>query len=205
MLKRIFSLIITISFMSSCSSIYGIKTTKALTEEEIIQQAKNYNIPLANNYILDTSFYHFLATFKDTSLAITKNNHSQPLQVLYYQNTANTFNLVSYHANCYTGGFPNLKWNRNGVFNNFIPGQQAPLDDLLTVKKQFDYIRPLTGVQPFNTVEYDFIVLVYWSRFMGRQSKRLIKLVQKNAKLASNKKVKIIYINNDNFFVHISK
>jgi len=180
--------------------MYGIKKTKSLTEEKIIEQAKKYNIPLANNYVLDTSFYHFLASLKDTSLAIAKNNHAQPLQVLYYDKLKN-WQMVSYHANCYTGGFPNLKWNRNGVFNSFIPEQQAPLDDLLTVKKHLEYVRSLTGVQPFNTINYDYIVIVYWSKFMGRQSKRLIKLVQDNAKLAIDKKVKVIYVNNDNFSI----
>lgn len=184
--------------------MYGIKKTKSLTEEKIIEQAKKYNIPLANNYILDTSFYHFLASLKDTSLAIAKNNHAQPLQVLYYDKLKN-WQMVSYHVNCYAGGFPNLKWNRDGVFNTFIPEQQAPLDDLLTVKKHLEYVRSLIGVQPFNTINYDYIVIVYWSKFMGRQSKRLIKLVQDNTKLSNGKKVKVIYVNNDNFFNHMGK
>jgi hypothetical protein len=173
--------------------------TKPLNEDEIIHQAKKYNIPIADNYILDTSFYQFLVKLKDTSLEVAKNNHTQPLQVLYYNQLQN-WQMVSYHANCYTGGFPNLNWNRNGVFNTFIPYQQAPLDNLLTLKKHFEYLRSLTGVQPFNTINYDYIVLVYWSKFMGRQSKRLIQLVQDNAKLANDKKVKVIYVNNDNFF-----
>ncbi len=205
MRKKFNVVFIIVVITSSCTAMYGIKSNKHLSENEIILASKKFNIPIENSYSLDTSYYNFLSNIKDTALRTARNNHSQPLQVLYYQNTANTFNLVSYHANCYAGGFPNLKWKRNGVFNNFIPQQQAPLDDILTVKNHFEYIRPLTGVQPFNTVEYDYIVLVYWSRFMGRQSKRLIQLVQDNAKLANNKKVKIIYVNNDNFFMHISK
>lgn len=35
---------------------------------------------------------------------------------------------------------------------------------------------------------------------MGRQSKRLIGFVQDNVKLATDKRVKIIYVNTDNFF-----
>ena len=35
---------------------------------------------------------------------------------------------------------------------------------------------------------------------MGRQSKRLIHLVQENSLLAGDKKVKIIYANTDNIF-----
>jgi hypothetical protein len=35
---------------------------------------------------------------------------------------------------------------------------------------------------------------------MGRQSKRLIHFVQENSKLEKEKKVKIIYANNDNIY-----
>ena len=47
---------------------------------------------------------------------------------------------------------------------------------------------------------YDYIVFVYWNRFMGRQSKRLIHFVQENYKLAKDFNVKIIYVNTDNVF-----
>ena len=52
----------------------------------------------------------------------------------------------------------------------------------------------------FPNLEWERDVIVHWSRFMGRQSKRFIRLVQENAKLAGNQKVKIIYVNNDNVF-----
>jgi hypothetical protein len=49
-------------------------------------------------------------------------------------------------------------------------------------------------------MNYDYIVVVVWSDCMGRQSKRLCNLVRKNINLApENHKVKMIYINVDNF------
>ena len=36
---------------------------------------------------------------------------------------------------------------------------------------------------------------------MRRHSKWLVKVIKKNCKLADGKTVKIIYVNNDNFFV----
>ncbi len=36
---------------------------------------------------------------------------------------------------------------------------------------------------------------------MGRQSKRLIRIVRENAKLAPSKKIRIVYANNDNLMV----
>jgi len=52
----------------------------------------------------------------------------------------------------------------------------------------------------FSSDEKDDIVIVYWSRFMGRQSKRLIRFVQENSKIGTDQKVKIIYANTDNRF-----
>jgi hypothetical protein len=37
---------------------------------------------------------------------------------------------------------------------------------------------------------------------MGRQSKRLIALVQKNARLNKQDRIKIIYVNSDNAYVY---
>jgi hypothetical protein len=41
---------------------------------------------------------------------------------------------------------------------------------------------------------------VYWNRFSGRQSKRLVRVVKDNVRLAKEKKVMVIYVNSDNFW-----
>jgi hypothetical protein len=103
-------------------------------------------------------------------------------------------------VNCYAGGFPNLNWNRQGIFNEFIPKQQAPIDSLLTLTTQLNFLKPLSKSYLISTESYDYVIVVYWSRFMGRQSKRFIRIIQKNIQLEKTKKVKIIYANNDNIF-----
>jgi hypothetical protein len=62
------------------------------------------------------------------------------------------------------------------------------------------YLKPIFENSKLSVDGYDYIVIVYWNRFMGRQSKRLIHFVQENSKLQKDKKVKIIYVNNDNIF-----
>jgi hypothetical protein len=59
----------------------------------------------------------------------------------------------------------------------------------------------LVQTETFLAKDYNYVVVVFWSRVMGRQSKRLIKFVQKNALLAKEQKVKIIYANVDGIFV----
>ena len=85
----------------------------------------------------------------------------------------------------------------------FPPRQQAGIDSIVPLKTQLKYLRPLSQTQKFSAEDYDYIVLVYWSRFMGRQSERLIRFVQNNRALEKEKKVKIIYANTDNLFANL--
>jgi hypothetical protein len=40
---------------------------------------------------------------------------------------------------------------------------------------------------------------------MGRQSKNLIHTVQQNARLAADKRIKLLYVNNDNLFSQLNE
>ena len=138
--------------LTGCSSIfssmYGIKKTKKLDEKIINRYAKKFNIPNTDNYELDTAFTSFLF-IQDTSIYKQLNNHFQPLQALYFDISGS---LKSYQVNCYAGGFPNLNWNRQGIFNEFIPKQQAPIDSLLTITTQLNFLNPLVNFPIFQTI-----------------------------------------------------
>jgi len=191
--------LITLTFvfgLTGCSSIftglYGIKKTKIVDEKTVVRYAKKYNIPSADNYELDTAYFSYLFSLDTTKYKSQIKNHYQPLQALYYDNSGH---LKSFQVNCYAGGFPNLKWDRNEIMTTFPPKQQAPIDSIVSLETQMKYLKP-----KLSTESYDYIVIVYWNRFMGRQSKRLIRFVQKNIKLENEKKVKLIYANTDNIF-----
>jgi hypothetical protein len=83
----------------------------------------------------------------------------------------------------------------------FPPKQQAPVDSIVPFEIQKKYLKPLTQSAEFSSDNYDYVVVVYWNRFMGRQSKRLIRFVQDNCKLEPKRKIKILYANTDNIFV----
>jgi hypothetical protein len=69
------------------------------------------------------------------------------------------------------------------------------------VQQVFAGINPLNNA-PFPDLRtYDYTVLVYWCRFMGRQSKRLVRVVQDNVRLGEGKKIMVLYVNTDNFWV----
>ena len=189
--------------LQSCSSLllktYGLKTMKPLTAEEIIRQGKKYKIPESDAYELDSTYYSFIKSLDTSRYKQVIKDHFQPLQAIYYDKTGQ---MCSFHINCYCGGFPNLKWNRNGNFETFLPKQQAPLDSVFTLEKQLSFMQPLAHQDTLTITPFDYIVVVHWSRYMGRQSKRLIALIQKNARLTNRERIKIIYVNSDNAFLY---
>jgi len=187
--------------LTSCSTIlsklYGIKEKKPVDENTIYRYSKKYDIPSEDCYEMDTSYLSFLKSFDTTIYKTQIKNHYQPLQALYFDETGQ---LQSFHVNCNAGGFPNLKWNRNNIMQTFPPGQQTPEDSILSLDEQLEHLKPLSQTKKFNPENFEYIVVVYWNRFMGRQSEKLVQVIQENCKIATDKKVKIIYVNNDNIF-----
>lgn len=183
--------------LTNCVGLYGIKTPQPVDQKTILLYSDKYNIPRSDSYELDSTYISFISSFDSTSHKAQKKNHLQPLQALYYDKKGK---LQSFQVNCYAGGFPNLKWNRNGIMTSFPPQQQAPLDQIIPLEKHLTFLRPLSPSGKLPTESYDYVVILYWNKFMGRQSERLVQYIQDNSKLATDKKVKIIYANTDNIF-----
>lgn len=174
-----------------------MKKIKIVDEKTIVSYSEKYNIPIADSYELDTAYLSYLFSLDTTIYKFQIKNHYQPLQALYYDHLGY---LKSFQVNCFAGGFPNLKWNRYETMTTFPPKIQAPIDSIISLDTQIKYLKPLSKTSKFTVENYDYIIIVYWNRFMGRQSKRLIHYVQENSKLEKEKKVKIIYANTDNIF-----
>jgi hypothetical protein len=189
--------------LTSCSAIvrqfYGIKNPKNINETTIIKFAEKYNIPIRDIYRLDTAYIEYLSSIDSIRHKSSIKNHFQPLQALYYNVRGQ---LVSFQINCYAGGFPNLNWDKDSIMTSFPPKQQAPIDSILPLYRQLQYIKPLPQTLKFSIKDYDYILIVFWNRLMGRQSKRLIRYVQQNSILAGDSRVKIIYVNTDDIFVN---
>ncbi len=183
--------------LCSCQSvllkIYGIKNLNTLNEDLIVKTARKYKIPEQQSYVLDSLFYKKIEEYRASESDAAKNRY-QPLQACYYDAQGA---LVSFQINCYAGGFPNLRWNRNGIFKTFVPKQQAPLDTLFNASQHLSHILPLSGQANPTISDEDYIVIVHWSVIMGRQSKRLIRYVQRNLTLAKEARISVYYVNDD--------
>jgi hypothetical protein len=156
------------------TNIYGINNIEAVDEQTIFRYAEKYNIPAADIYEVDTTYFSYLFSLDTVLFKERINNHYQALQALYNDNSGH---LKSFQVNCFAGGFPNLKWNSNKTMTTFPPKQQAPIDSFLPLEVHLKYLNPLSLTEKIRINDYDFIVIVYWNRFMGRQSKRLIRFV----------------------------
>jgi hypothetical protein len=195
----IFALVL-VSLLTSCTSVflglYGMKKPKLLTNEQLKKEAYHQGIPLQQLYSIDTSYWSYLAKV-DTAKHQEVKNHSQPLQAMYFDANGQLFR---YYVNCYAGGFPNLKWNRFGGLNQFPPLPQAPEDSLLPFTQLAAFAKPLEEAQDF--IQSDTTIVVFWNRMMGRQSKRFIKLINRNAQL-SNTPIQLLFVNTDDLFLDI--
>lgn len=197
----LFSTLFAISYLlGSCTpvlfKVMGLKQGKSLARNEIQRAAKKYKIQADELFEIDTSYFTFVYRF-DSLYPVEVKNHLQPLQALYYDSTGN---LISYQVNCSVGGFPNLKWNQQGAFNQFPPRTQARLDTLFDLETQLSFLEPTIPATYFDA---DYLVIVHWSRFMGRQSKRLIKQVRENSRLYHSGNVKLLFVNTDNLWATV--
>lgn len=207
----IFSLLAV--FLSSCNSImmsfYGIKNPQTISDNEILYFAEKKINTTENLYKIDSTFVKYINSFSnivdtswycsinDTNQCKSKNrvqyDLQQPIQAMYFDKKGK---LISYFTNCYAGGFPNLNWNKDNNFETFPPKSLANIHNDIIYNEIYPYLKVINNNQ--NENEVDYIIIVFWNKFIQRQSLRLINLIQKNA---ADKNVKIIYVNNNNFFV----
>ena len=182
---------------------YGFKQPHLLNQKEISSSATKLHIPEKESFGLDIKYFYALQKKDTMRLVFEKkcspmiSKYMQPLEILYFDEEGK---LISFHSNCYTGGFPKLKWNRYGQFNKFVPETTIPLTDtVLNRDFLFHYLQPLDKINSFEKTK--LTVVVFWCDFMFKQSKTVIKTAKDNLQFDSNKQAKIIFVNTDNCFI----
>ena len=138
---KLFILTSIILVFGSCARIivgmYGVNRTHTfVNQDNLAVLAKEYNVPLRDWFELDTLYFHFIRSFDDEVHFCSKRDHTQLLQILYFNQNGD---LISFFTNCYAGGFPNLRWNRNNLLNTFVPKSRAPIDTLVNFDRLFSF------------------------------------------------------------------
>lgn len=206
---NLFSILLILSSCSPILGIYGVHNPKEINEQKITQYSERHGMPNADLFELDSSYFSYLAaielnskdplmtdSLKRKELKNQVKNHYQPLQALYFNKKGE---LESFQINCYAGGFPNLNWDRDSILTTFPPKFQAPLDSILSESKLISFLHTLGNSAEIKLGAHDYIVYVFWNKFMGRQNKRFINFLQENSKL-SKENIRVVYINMDNAF-----
>lgn len=199
------ALVASLFLLGSCQAaltgIYGIREPQPLPLEQLPKLAAQYGVPASSrSTVLDTSFWRVIRRLKKQDPDVAK-NHYQLLQAVYYDAAGRQ---QSFQINCYTGGFLNLQWNANGIMAHFPPAQQAPRDTALTLAEHLRYLRPLDARA--IPAPADYTVVVHWSHFMTRQSRRLIQAVRQNVALApTGTRVALVFVNTDDFYYRAYK
>lgn len=205
-MKKLLSILTFFAFafiigLTGCSliiiSIYGIKKTKTVDEKTIVRYAQKYNIPASDIYELDTAYFSYLYSLDSVKYNSQIINQYQAIYALYYDKYGY---LNSFQINDYTDTLANIERDRNKIMSILPSGKQAPGDSIISIETRMKYLKPLSQTSKLSIESYDYIVIVYWNRSNGKQSKQLIQFVQENNKLEKEKKVKIIYANTDNIF-----
>lgn len=185
-MKYILPILFSIT-LYSCKLIYGIKENVPLSQKEIKESANHFEI--INTYSIDSSYNSFLSAIPNHRVA---KDHLQPLQALYYNKEGK---IIASFINCNAGGFPNLKWNKNGNLSTFPPHPMEVEDDISLNSL-------LTGCKiqvPKNNALKDYTIVIFWNMFMNRQTRIFLNSIRKNLSKAKDLSLNIIYINNDNF------
>ena len=198
---------IAICLCVSCTKIlmsaYGIKQPRLLTRQDVFSRSSQLNIPGEQSFMLDKKYFYALEQ-KDTLKPLFEkkcspiiSKYQQPLQVMYFDGVGK---LVSFHNNCYTGGFPVLRWNKDGQFDKFIPATTIPITDtVLNLEFLLRYLNPTDKSASFERSKWT--VVVFWCDFMMKQSKELIKIAKNNLRLDNSHSANIFFVNTDNCFV----
>lgn len=199
--------LIFVFLASGCTKIlmnaYGIRQPKLLSRQEISNKSSELNIPDEKSFILDKKYFYALEQ-RDTLKPLFEkkcspmiSKYQQPLQAMYFDENGE---LVSFHNNCYAGGFPILKWNKHKQFDEFIPVTTIPITDTaLNLGLLLQYLEPIGQANPFERSKWTAIV--FWCDFMKKQSKELIKIVTRNLFLDDSHSARILFVNTDNCFI----
>lgn len=191
----IISLIFLFSLTSCLRTIYGIKNHKEPSRSQVNKYAMKWGVDTTINYLtLDSMQYINLLTNSPVD-SLTLSFLKQPLQWQFYDSSGN---LNCFVPNCNVGGFPNLKWNRAQFISEYPPTNSHCITEVsINLNELLESCKEPHGLLSFGKTN----VVVYWSVFMGRQSKVMIKKLKEYLDKYPQEDRKIIYVNIDDLIL----
>jgi hypothetical protein len=189
--------------LASCTPLIlktmGMKKPHIPTDEEFYHFGQKWNMSIYFQQTLLPSYIDELDKIDSVNPKLAK-DLLQPIQAMYFDASGK---LVSFHINCYAGGYLNLNWNKFGNFDLFPAKTNAPCESSVTLSWLLPYLKPVE-FPCVKMKDLDYTVVVFWSRWTGRQSEHLVEYVQKNIKLAPKEtRIQVMYVNTDEVFTKL--
>lgn len=200
-MKNIFILLVFSFLLPSCSGViskmYGVKSLTKFDEEKIkafVNTIDKGSIEMQSIYGDSISYTCSRNLVQSKTL---KNGLSQPIQILYFDDTDS---LVSLHANCYAkGSLTSLNWNTDNRFSQFVPESAVSLD---SAKFTFTDVSQCYKQNYKLSSTKKYTVVICWSLMLEKVSKDAIKTVIDNIKqFEKQNDVAIVLVNNDRSFL----
>lgn len=194
---NIITIFIISQFLCSCGLLMGVKKPKELTINEIKSTQKRLQIPDSLSFVLNKTYVQYLKSCPQSE----KKNHLQPLQIIFFNKY---MKIQSYFVNCHAQGFPLLNWNRDNILDSFSHKTLTPIDSCISLSSILLNLRGITTISKYENQSvfqnYDFICLIFWNKFMFKQSHNLLNQYRKSLYKNSSLKILTLFINNDNLF-----
>lgn len=186
-------------------TIFGLNGIVQMAAQKLPKKEKQYGIRHGASFLIkDSLYYHdFIKHNPDPARSQIM---LQPLQVWVF----NTNGTPSIHFNNCSlpprGLRTNIQLNAYGNFDTFpvIDTPSIPLDSQLTYNNLASYFVAVDSLPHFND-SINYRIVVFWSHFMGRQSKRFIKDIEAYYTLYRHRNLVLEYVNVDNVFFYMKK
>lgn len=170
----------------------GYKEPTTLSYNDVRDWATHGKLTNVPVYSLDSSYSTYLKSVYVTDHSYSRKNLNQFIMVMYFRNDS----LISLINNCMVPGFPNLKWNKYGSFDS-LPPKTVYADTLFNKIRLSQLNKCLTPIQqPVRLNNTGEFLILFANHVFNRQSKRLIKLINKKY---TSPTLPLVIINNDNF------
>lgn len=175
-----------------------------VTKDKQDQLADRMEIGQQEDLILSQHYAYHLGSFRGKAEKKTVNAMYQPLQLRWYSKGGRAQWII---PNCDVGGYPNLQWDRYGLPDTLFAtlGSRSYTDSAWTLADDLQYMTVRSiGAQPVLRQDVDGYLLVYWTYFMGRQSVRLARNINKWRE-HQGRRIEVRFVNVDSLMMGVDK
>lgn len=197
-LKAAGSLLLGMGLFSCTPVFYALYGIRKTPDQIPLERLERFSAKqgIQSYYILDTAYSR---RFRQVQPTQNLSNFGQPLQIKVFDPQANR--LIAHVPNCKVGGFPNLNWKGVANLDSLLAGKTMRPDSLESYQQAYSLLRgPKLTELPDGSQQAEKEVWIYYTVFMKRQSKRLIRYVSKTLKGRESEQLRLRFIHADYLF-----